>query len=248
VSADIDVFPDTNFEAFPKSDTQTAIVVENTDPDGMARIQVQFPWQKPTGETTPFIRVVTPHGGGDKGFHFIPEIGEEVLVGFEGGNAERPYMMGSLYNGSGKAEGFKSDANDIKAMQSRSGNKMVFNDAAGSVQITDSGTASMLMDGAGNLGVNANATHTTTVGEEASIFKMDENGNITLDGKESLKISIGESTLEMLKDGTVKINGKQISINGEEIIVGGSSKTEISAPNNHIAGITKIDGGDVFIN
>ncbi|MEC3874209.1 phage baseplate assembly protein V [Chryseobacterium sp. T9W2-O] len=33
-----------------------------------------------------------------KGFHFIPEIGEEVLVGFEGGNAEKPFIMGTHYN------------------------------------------------------------------------------------------------------------------------------------------------------
>ena len=66
------------------------------------------------GQNTPWIRVVTPHGGGDKGFHFIPEIGEEVLIGFEGGNAERPYMLGSLYNGTAAASSFRSRNNDLK--------------------------------------------------------------------------------------------------------------------------------------
>ncbi|MEL0645720.1 phage baseplate assembly protein V, partial [Olleya sp. Ti.3.14] len=107
ITADFDAYPNTNINAFPKSETQTAIVMENADPDGLGRIRVQFPWQKITGEMTPWIRIVTPHAGGDKGFHFIPETGEEVLIGFEGGNAEHPYMMGSLYNGSGKAGAFQ---------------------------------------------------------------------------------------------------------------------------------------------
>lgn len=151
------MFPDTNFEATPKSDTQTAVIMENSDPDGLARVKVQFPWQKPTGETTPWIRVVTPHGGGDKGFHFIPEVGEEVLIGFEGANAERPYMMGgSLYNGNGKAGGaFQSDSNAIKALQTRSGNKVVMNDDDGSITIADPSGNVIVMQGNGEIVIQA---------------------------------------------------------------------------------------------
>ena len=49
ISTELDVFPHSNLQATPYSDSQTAIVVENTDPDGMARIKVQFPWQKFNG-------------------------------------------------------------------------------------------------------------------------------------------------------------------------------------------------------
>src|SRR5690606_4098357 len=70
------------------------------------------------------------------GFHFIPEVNEEVLIGFEGGNAEHPYMMGSLYNGSGKANAFKSEKNDVKAIKTRSGHTFELNDANGSESIT----------------------------------------------------------------------------------------------------------------
>ena len=58
---------------------------------------MQFPWQEEENGLTPWIRVITPHGGKDKGFHFIPEVEEKVLVGFEGGNAEHPYVLGVLY-------------------------------------------------------------------------------------------------------------------------------------------------------
>ncbi|WP_055446370.1 type VI secretion system Vgr family protein [Lacinutrix mariniflava] len=155
VTAEFDAYPNTNINAFPKSDTQTAIVMENADPDGFGRIRVQFPWQKDVGEMTPWIRVVSPHAGGDKGFHFIPEINEEVLVGFEGGNAEHPYMMGSLYNGNGKASAFQSNSNAIKALQTRSGNKVVMNDDDGSITIADPSGNVIVMQGNGEIIIQA---------------------------------------------------------------------------------------------
>ncbi|PIE48311.1 MAG: hypothetical protein CSA40_01095, partial [Flavobacteriales bacterium] len=220
VTSEDSTYPLTDINSFPKSETQTAIIKENTDPEGLGRVRVQFHWQKMLGEMTPWIRIVTPHAGGDKGFHFIPEVGEEVLVGFEGGNAEHPYVMGSLYNGTGKAGAFKGGANDIKALQTRSGNKLVMNDNDGSVTITDHGTASMMMDGSGNTSVSTNAKHTTSVGKNACKLEMDSDGNVSLDANEKLKITIGSSTVELLKDGTIKVNGKTITIMGDDIGIG----------------------------
>ncbi len=248
VTAELDVYPNTDMMAFPKSETQVATVKDNVDPDGISRIRVQFPWQKPYGELTPWLRVVSPHAGGEKGFHFIPEKGEEVLVGFEGGNAERPYVMGSMYTGGAQPGAFQSDANDVKAIQSRSGTKMIMNDKAGSMLLTDQGTASMMMDGGGNTKMTTNASHTTTVGEDSSVLKMDADGNIDLTGKEKLTITIGESSITMLKDGTIKLKGKSITTEGDDIGVGAHNSIAIFSKSNHIAGNTKMDGGDVFIN
>ncbi|WP_299248047.1 phage baseplate assembly protein V [uncultured Aquimarina sp.] len=248
ITAELDVYPNTDMMAFPKSETQIATVMENVDPDGLSRIRVQFPWQKPYGELTPWLRVVSPHAGGEKGFHFIPEKGEEVLIGFEGGNAERPYVMGSLYTGAAQPGAFQSDANDIKAIQSRSGTKLVLDDKAGSLLLTDQGTASMMMDGGGNTRIATDASHTTTVGEDSSILKMDKDGNIDITGKEKLTITIGDSSITMLKDGTIKLKGKAITTEGDDIGVGAHNSIAIFSKSNHIAGNTKMDGGDVFIN
>ena len=248
VDANFTAYPKMDMHLYPKSETQIATVTENVDPDGLSRISVQFPWQKLHGSTTPWLRVVSPHAGGEKGFHFIPEVGEEVLVGFEGGNAERPYVMGSMYTGTAQPGGFQSGANDVKAIQSRSGTKMVMNDNVGSMLLTDQGTAAMMMDGAGNTNVTTNESHTTTVGEDASVLKMDKDGNIDLTGKEKLTITIGESSITMLKDGTIKLKGKSITTEGDDIGVGAHNSIAIFSKNNHIAGNTKMDGGDVFIN
>ncbi|MFK7115062.1 phage baseplate assembly protein V, partial [Flavobacterium oreochromis] len=74
--------------------------------------------------------------GAGKGFHFIPEIGEEVLVGFENGNAEKSFVLDTHYNGS-ETSGYHSLNNDQKIIHTRSGTKIILNDAQGCVFIED---------------------------------------------------------------------------------------------------------------
>ncbi|NJM79742.1 MAG: hypothetical protein HC854_09165 [Flavobacterium sp.] len=208
VPADVLAPPYGNVHSVPLAETQPAIVVDNNDPKGLSRIQVQFPWQTPTGDNTPWIRVTTPYAGKGKGFHVLPEIGEEVLVDFEGGNAEKPVVIGTMFHGAGKS-GHGGSGNFMKGFQTATGNRLQMDDNKGSIYLSDQGTANMLFDGAGNATTNANATNTINVGKgDGSVMKMDSDGNITLDGKTSLTITIGSSKLEMKEDGTITFNGK----------------------------------------
>jgi type VI secretion system secreted protein VgrG len=121
---------------------------------GLGRIQVQMAWQKDNSESTPWIRMTNPHAGGGKGHYFVPEIGEEVLVGFEGGNAEKPYALGAMYNGN-ESSGFATPNNDFKVTQTRTGIKIVMNDASKSMLLEDPSGNTVLMDGNGSVSVNA---------------------------------------------------------------------------------------------
>jgi len=112
-------------QALPRAEQQVARVTDNNDPKGLGRVRVQFIWQEKHQTKTPWIRVVQPHAGGGKGFYFIPEIGEEVWVDFEDQNAERPFVVGSNYNGK-EYSPFHNTNNDIKAIQTRSGHKLIF--------------------------------------------------------------------------------------------------------------------------
>ncbi len=246
IPASIKTPPVTSY-AEPHCETQSAIVTDNHDPKGLGRIRVRFHWMKPS-EKTPWIRITSPHGGGDKGMFFIPEIGEEAIVCFEGDSAVKPFVNGTVYHGKAKTS-FANAGNDVKALQTRSGNKMIMNDNQGSVYMSDKGGANSLMDGAGNITTNANkistlnagTKSTINVGKGKSVVTMDEGGNIEINATANLKINVGASKIELKSDGTITINGHQISIDGK-------TSTLVTAPNNHIAGITKLDGGDVFIN
>jgi uncharacterized protein involved in type VI secretion and phage assembly len=119
-------------ELFPRAEPQRAVVLDNKDPNKLGRVRVQFLWQKEQNEElmTPWIRIAQPHGGLGKGFYFIPEIEEEVMVGFENGNAEKPYVMGTLYHQQQPPlEEFYDDNNNIKSMRTRNGHTIEFVDA-----------------------------------------------------------------------------------------------------------------------
>lgn len=155
-------------DAVPKGEEQAARVMDNNDPMGMGRIKVQFPWQEDKNQTTPWIRLIQPHSGAGKGFHFIPEMGEEVLVGHESQNAEKPFVMGTHYNG-GETSSYHTSGNDKKVIHTRSGTKIILNDAEGSVFIEDPSGNTYLMDGQGNINVNAPKNMTFTAGEDINI-------------------------------------------------------------------------------
>ncbi len=215
MSTALDVFPYTDLAAHPRSDSQVAIVTDNIDPEGLSRIRVQFAWQQQDGEMTSWLRMLTPHAGGEKGFHFIPEIGEEVLVGFEGGNAERPYVMGALYNGTKKADTWQSDNNDIKAIRTRSGHTIELNDTDGEEKINiydNEGSIISFDTQAKSLTINA----TETIDIAAKNINLVAEENITLQAQGDIATaaegdvtsqSQGATTLQANGDATVSSNG-----------------------------------------
>jgi phage protein D len=74
------------------------LVTNNIDDDGMYRVKVALPWLSPDFETD-WARVVMPGLGETYGLVALPEVGDEVLVGFEFGDARRAYVLGGLGNG-----------------------------------------------------------------------------------------------------------------------------------------------------
>jgi len=213
IPRDNEVPPYMNEDAFPACEEQSAIVMDNNDKEGMSRIRVQFPWQKPFGGQTPWIRSITPYAGGGKGMHVVPEIGEEVIVTFENGNAEKPVSLGAMFNGKGKS-GHGGAGNNIKGLQTRSGSHILFHDGTGFTKLADHGLSNLTFDGKGNASVSTSVTQTVTVGgsEEApdgqAKLLMDNAGNIELKGKTKIKLSVGENSITITKNG-IKINSDE---------------------------------------
>lgn len=111
-----------------------ARVVDHNDPKKMGRIKVQFFWQE--DGSTHWARATSPHAGPDRGFMFMPEVGDEVAVAFEDGDPERPVILGSLWNGVHTAPraAFRGDdieGNDVKRIMTKSGNRLQISDKTG---------------------------------------------------------------------------------------------------------------------
>jgi uncharacterized protein involved in type VI secretion and phage assembly len=114
----------------------TAVVTNNKDDEGMARIKVTFPWLAENDESH-WARIATMMAGNDRGTYFIPEIGDEVLVAFENGDINFPYVIGALWNGKDKVHEINSDGkNNLRVIKSRCGHKVIFDDTKGKEKIT----------------------------------------------------------------------------------------------------------------
>lgn len=165
IPADVAAPHYTNVHAFAKAETQPAKVKDNNDPEGLGRVKVSFYWAN--GSTSSdWIRMIQPHSGAGKGFYFIPEIGEEVLVGFEGGNAQCPYVMGTHYNGK-ESSGYNTPENDFKVIQTRSGNRIISDDDKGDITIESKmGQTLAVLYGDGNIKIKAPKNIELEAGED----------------------------------------------------------------------------------
>lgn len=175
--------PYSNSDVYPVAPSCRAKVTDNEDPMDLGRIRVQFDWQAQLDENmmTPWLRIAQPYAGGGKGFSFIPEIGEEVMVDFEGGNAERPYVKGTLYNGvddvDGKWVANRNSHNQVKAIRTRNGH---------TVEIHDEGN-----DGYIRIYDNEKENYILTFSTDRKLIMLQSTGNIELYAKNDIIMHAG---------------------------------------------------------
>lgn len=172
IPAECDYPPYSDSDIYPYAPSCRAKVMDNEDPNNLGRVRVQFDWQAQLNPDmwTPWLRIAQPYAGGEKGFSFIPEIGEEVMIDFEGGNAERPYVKGTLYNGVGNPDGKwlpgGNSSNQIKAIRTRNGH---------TIEIHDEGN-----DGYIRIYDNKKENYILTFSTDEKLIKLESTGNIEL--------------------------------------------------------------------
>jgi type VI secretion system secreted protein VgrG len=233
-----------NVHSNPIAQTQPAIVMDNHDPKGLSRIQVQFPWQKTNNTKTPWIRVTTPYAGKGKGFHVLPEIGEEVMVDFEGGNAEKPVVIGTMFHGEGKS-GHGGAGNYIKGFTTASGNKVEMNDEKKTVTISDPSGNTVTMNGDGTMTISA-PNKIDIKSKEINIeatekVTMSGTNTVTIDSKE---IAVtGTTSVKTSSDTLIEDTAPKIGLKGD-------AQVEIAAVTVNVNGtaMTNVKGGMVNLN
>ncbi|WP_313717433.1 type VI secretion system Vgr family protein [Kaistella carnis] len=177
IAADTGYMPKPDF-VLPKAEPQIATVISNSDPSGQGRVTVRFDWQM--HDTTNFIRMMSPDAGGtdqvsqNRGYVAIPEVGDQVMVGFVHNHPDRPFVMGGMFHGQ---VGLGGGANNhMRSIQTKSGIKVLMNDDEKSVTILDPSGNTYFMDGAGNITVTAPNDMTFTAGKN---IKMSAGVDIT---------------------------------------------------------------------
>lgn len=150
-----------------------AEVTDNKDPDNQGRVRIKLPWSPDSDKGyEAWARLATLMAGPSRGSWFIPDPADEVLVGFEGGDPRRPYVIGTLWNGTdsppesmdGAGNNFKksitsrknirvtlddTDGQESVTIETPGGQQVVLRDGPGSIEATDSNGNSIRMESAG---------------------------------------------------------------------------------------------------
>jgi uncharacterized protein involved in type VI secretion and phage assembly len=182
------------------------VVTNNTDPQGLGRVKVRFPWLSDSHESN-WARVVTPMAGKARGFYFLPEIDDEVLVAFEHGRIDYPFVLGSLWNGQDQplASNAKGEGR-LCIMKSRSGHTVTLDDTDGKEKIT-------IADGKG--------VNQIVLDAAASSLVVKSEGSLTVEAKGALTL---KST-----GGDVAISGNKVSIHGQAYEIHATQQGKVSA-------------------
>lgn len=211
-----------------------------SDPEGQHRIRVRLPIID-AGEDGVWSRVASLDAGNNRGAFFRPEIGDEVVVGFLNNDPRHPLVLGMLNSSAKPAPLDASDQNDEKGFVTRSGMKMLFNDADKSLKI------------------ETPAGKKLTISEADSLVKLeDENGNkitmeaasLTIESAAAMKLKAGaDLTIEAVNITLSPSASFSMSAGGASISAG-SGSASVSAPSLTLegSGSTTITGGIVRIN
>lgn len=223
----------------PIAETQIATVKDNKDPKNLGRVRVQMLWQEESNEMTDWLRVLTPDagGGGDvkknRGFVFIPEIGDQVAVSFRYNDPNRPFVLGSFFHGKTGSGGNADNQN--KSLTTRTGSTIILNDAAHTVTMQTSKGNTIKVD-------EKSGAVTISSGSNVTINSK----NITLNGSESISllspaITIGSNEGKKPTD-TVTIEGKEISSTAKDLLTLGSKEIKIKADEKYAYSGKEIEG------
>jgi uncharacterized protein involved in type VI secretion and phage assembly len=214
------------------------IVTSNQDPDKQGRVKVQYPWLSDKDESH-WARIATLMAGKDRGSFVLPEVDDEVLLAFEHGDRNFPYVIGALWNGKDTPHYDNADGkNNLRVFTSRSGHELIFDDSDGKEQVklhTKAGHQLLLDDSSGQAQVklHTKAGHQILLDDSSGQEKIsvkDKSGNnsILIDSMQNaiaissqMKLSLKAQTIEIeagatmtiKSSGTLTIQGTLVKIN-----------------------------------
>ncbi|MFG3436815.1 VgrG-related protein [Nonomuraea sp. NPDC047897] len=197
-----------------------AVVSDVRDPDGKGRVRLSMPWLS-ADFTSGWARVAQPGAGAGRGALMPPEVGDEVLVGFENGDFDHPYVLGGLFNGQDAPPSLAvpliddlSGQANARALVSRNGHRLELLDAAtgaGGVLIAtgDGRLTVRLDDKAGTIAISGAAGVVVDAGSGPLTLKSA--GRLTLKSAAGVKVDAGAGPLEL--------DGARVAVTGQADVV-----------------------------
>jgi phage protein D/phage baseplate assembly protein gpV len=229
------------------------LVTNNKDPDDRGRIKVKYTWLGDNIESD-WMRIAAPMAGATRGFFYLPEVNDEVLIAFEHGDVHHPYVVGALWSSkdappkkNSEAVGGDGKVNQ-RVLKTRQGHTIILDDKQGEEQISvtsKSGHTIILNDKSGSESItikDKTGSNSMVIDSAKNSMTIAVNGDFTVDAKGKVTIKSTQAlALESQANGTVK---------AMQLTLEGVTKAEVKGPTVSVAGsaMTEVKGGIVKIN
>ncbi|MDH4233461.1 MAG: phage baseplate assembly protein V [Nitrospirota bacterium] len=209
----VDLLEERNKVQAKISGVMIGIVTNNQDPDKLGRVKVKFPRISGEDESN-WARVISFMAGKERGAFFLPEVDDEVLVAFEYGDINMPYIIGSLWNGVDKPPETNTDGkNNKRVIKSRSGHIIRLNDEDGKekIEIIDKSEKNLI-----SIDTKENKI---TISSDKDIEISARNGKVKIEAKD-IEIKSSASTkveasagMDLKASGNMTVKGATVNIN-----------------------------------
>ncbi|WP_018620716.1 type VI secretion system Vgr family protein [Spirosoma luteum] len=224
----------------PVAQPELAQVSDNDDPDKLGRVKVTFLWAGPDKESD-WLRVSSAYTGAGDGLLFVPELDAYVMIGYEGGRPENPFVIGSLYPKNSGSDYTYSD-NNKKIIQTKGGNQLLFLEDSGSEQIQISnvnhtstvltlefaGNGTITLKTPGEIKLEGDSIHLKAQSditlEAGQNLTMKARNKATLNGGTGVEMGAPEvkinadATAELQANASLKLKGAMVSLNGDAMV------------------------------
>jgi Rhs element Vgr protein len=211
------------------------------DPAGESRIAVTIPLRG-AGAAPVWARLALPHASQGTGLFFVPEIGDEVVLAFFDNDPSYPVIIGSLFSRARPAPYSLADANQIKALVTRSGTRIEFNDEDKAITVkTPGGNRVVVSDK--DATIRLADQHRNEVALTSAGIRLDSQSDIAIRASGNLTIeALGK--LDVKAQGDLTCTGLNIACEANVKFTGqGNATAELSS-----TGQTVVKGAMVMIN
>jgi len=233
----------------------SGVVTNNQDPDDFGRVKVKFPWLGDDIESD-WAWVASPGAGKDRGIQWIPEVEDTVLVAFEYGDIQRPYIVGGVWNSVDtpvvtNSEAVSGGAVNQRIIKSRAGHVIVLDDTDGAEKIIvrdKTEKNEIIIDSVENTvtvnvekDIKVTAKGKVTV-ESTGDMELKSSANLKLEATANIEIKAGANT-DVEAGAAMNMKGAQTTVEGsaQMAVKGATTSVEGSA-------MTEVKGGIVRIN
>lgn len=250
----------------PGQTLMIGLVTNNNDPKNWSRVRVKFPTLTEEHESD-WARVISIGAGKNRGFDCLPEVGDEVLVGFEHGDIHRPFVMGGIWNGADApptqvSESVADGKVNLRTVKTRTGHILQFveedkgkskkgiyltsvyghnvhlNDSSKTLEFkTKQGHKVILSDDNQSILIETKGGNRCKLEDQGNKISLSSKGEVEISASQKISLKVGGSSIELTTTGITEKSG------GSKLALAASGVTLSSSATMTVQGLsTKVEG------